>query len=89
MDMPVQLIDWSLDQSMMVSEQLTKQTVARAPAHATMRDDYVFDGLTEDIVSNILKQLPQYYLDNYTHWLKATTILKRHDMKGLWENGVK
>ena len=49
---------------------------------------YEYD-LNDEQVWNILDQLPEAYLTNYTKWLTVTSILKRHGKHAIWSEWSK
>ena len=51
-------------------------------------DGYKYD-LNDEQIWNILEQLPDEYLTNYTKWLTVTSILKRHGKHAIWSEWCK
>ena len=51
-------------------------------------DGYKYD-LNDEQIWNILEQLPDEYLTNYTKWLTVTSILKRHGKHAIWSEWSK
>ena len=88
LEMPVSLIEWLLDASATTDKHTPN--VAFVPSRKAQKEfQYIFHDITQQKVEDILKLLPMKYSDNYSDWLKATTILKRHNLRDLWERWSK
>ena len=86
--MPLTLLEWLIEVQISVERQ--KPKITYIPSKSQQKEfQYVFYDITDKKVEQVLKALPSKYLDNYIDWLKVTTILKRHDMKDLWEKWSK
>ena len=82
--MPLTLLEWLIEVQISVERQ--KPKITYIPSKSQQKEfQYVFYDITDKKVEQELKALPSKYLDNYIDWLKVTTILKRHDLKDLWE----
>jgi nucleoside-triphosphatase THEP1 len=99
-DMPLSLIEWLLEPSLTKFKQTTTtqdkpqlsktmlEGIASEPSSerdATKHNDYEFYNLTDQAIWSILNKLPSKYLDNYSDWLKVTTVLKHHDKFDIWD----
>ena len=49
---------------------------------------YEYD-LNDEQIWNILDQLPDEYLTNYSKWLTVTSVLKRHGKHAIWSEWSK
>ena len=86
--MPLTLLEWLIEVQISVERQ--KPKITYIPSKSQLKEfQYVFYDITDKKVEQVLKALPSKYLNNYIDWLKVTTILKRHDMKELWERWSK
>ena len=86
--MPLTLLEWLIEVQISVERQ--KPKITYIPSKSQQKEfQYLFYDITDKKVEQVLKALPSKYLDNYIDWLKVTTILKRHDMKDLWEKWSK
>jgi len=84
-DIPSSLISWLLvGKAPVVKEKRGKKEVTRELAPNT----YQYD-LTEEQIKNILAMLPEKFLNNYSDWLLATTVLKFHGQRDIWEEWSK
>ena len=87
-EMPLTLLEWLLAVPRSHEKDIRKPKSIKS--NRPRKDiQYIFYDLTEKKVEAILNMLPTKYLDNYSDWLKATTILKRHGFKDLWERWSK
>ena len=53
-----------------------------------IKAEYIYE-VTEEQVKHVLDNLDQKYLDNYSDWLKVTSVLKHHDMYDIWDTWSK
>ena len=84
-DMPKELISWLLafkaDTGKTPQEKKEKKVIPNV-------DDHEYD-ITDEQFVNILNHLDQIYLNNYSHWLRVTTVCKHHDKFDIWDEWSK
>ena len=84
-DMPNDLLTWLLafkaDTTKTQKEKKEKKVVPSV-------DDCEYD-ITDEQFVNILNQLDQTYLNNYSDWLRVTTVCKHHDKFDIWDEWSK
>ena len=84
-DIPSSLISWLIvGRPPVVKEKRGQKEVVREISPNT----YHYD-LTDEQIKTILAKLPEKYLDNYSDWLVATTVLKCHGKHQLWDEWCK
>jgi hypothetical protein len=84
-DMPNDLLTWLLafkaDTTKTQKEKKEKKVIPNV-------DDHQYD-ITDEQFVNILNQLDQTYLNNYSDWLRVTTVCKHHDKFDIWDEWSK
>ena len=84
-DMPNDLLTWLLafkaDTTKTKTEKKEKKVIPNV-------DDHQYD-ITDEQFVNILNQLDQTYLNNYSDWLRVTTVCKHHDKFDIWDEWSK
>ena len=84
-DMPNDLLTWLLafkaDTGKTPQEKKEKKVIPNV-------DDHEYD-ITDEQFVNILNQLDQTYLNNYSDWLRVTTVCKHHDKFDIWDEWSK
>lgn len=84
-DMPNDLLTWLLafkaDTTKTKTEKKEKKVIPNV-------DDHEYD-ITDEQFVNILNQLDQTYLNNYSDWLRVTTVCKHHDKFDIWDEWSK
>ena len=83
-DMPSELLSWLLA----FKADTTKTTKEKKEKKVFTVDDCEYD-ITDAKFSDILNQLDQTYLNNYSDWLRVTTVCKHHDKFDLWDEWSK
>ena len=83
-DMPNELLSWLLA----FKADTTKTTKEKKEKKVFTVDDCEHD-ITDAKFTNILNQLDQTYLNNYSNWLRVTTVCKHHDKFDLWKTWSK
>ena len=76
-DIPESLVKWLL-------EGKGEQTSTRPSTRPSNNKQYNYD-ITEDKLRDIIFNLDEKYLHNYSDWLIVTSVLKCHDMHDLWD----
>lgn len=84
-DMPNDLLTWLLafkaDTTKTQKEKKEKKVIPNV-------DDHQYD-ITDEQFVNILNQLDKTYLNNYSDWLRVTTVCKHHDKFDMWDEWSK
>ena len=85
-DMPSNLITW------LTAFKRVKQTVNKThthqPKHQQIYNNFTYV-ITDTKINEILEALPEGYLNNYSDWLRVSTVLKFHDKYDLWNEWSK
>jgi hypothetical protein len=83
--MPNDLLTWLLafkaDTTKTQKEKKEKKVIPNV-------DDHQYD-ITDEQFANILNQLDKTYLNNYSDWLRVTTVCKHHDKFDVWDEWSK
>ena len=89
-DIPPSLVAWLLEGHATKAPKkaaVVRQVSAPQTKHYT-EEVYQYD-LDAKCVWEILDQLPEDYLTDYTKWLTVTTVLKRHHCHSIWQEWCK
>jgi hypothetical protein len=78
-DMSSSLITWLTAFKVKPKEPKNKTNIM----NQTVKNDYTYD-LSEMKIKEILEALPEEYLNNYSDWLRVSTVLKFHDKNKIW-----
>jgi hypothetical protein len=85
-DMPSALITWLT--AFKRDNKTVKKTHTHQPKHQQIYNNFTYI-LADTKINEILDTLDDSYLNNYSDWLRVSTVLKFHDKYNLWDEWSK